>query len=539
MRYNHFDMLPERAFLKVGGRITLEGGGGGQSGPTTSTTQTSNIPEYARPYVETMLGAAQQQVYNMDSSGNVTGIKGYTPYSQNAADYVAPFSPLQTQAQTGAANLQTPGQFGTGTDLATQAGYGSLGLAGQAGGLQGQSLGYGQAGSMYGQAGQAYGAAGAQQANMAAQRAAQQAQMYGAQGAMTGRQALGYGAMGAGYGGAAAGQAGQGYGAQAAYQAQATSPEATSAYMSPYMQNVVDVQKQAAARDYQIAQQARKAQAVGAGAFGGSRQAIAEAESQRALMSQLQNIQATGSQQAYQQAQAAQQFGANLGIQGLQAGTAAQQAGIQGAQAGLAGVQGAQSGYGMGLQGVGQQLAAGQLGLQGTAQGIQGAQAGMQGAGVGLSGVAGATQAGQYGLQGYGQAGTAAGQLGNLGTSQLAAQTSVLGTQNQFGSQQQQQQQNIINQAIQNYAMQQQYPQQQLGFLSSLIHGLPLQATQTQGYQAAPSTTSQLAGLGTAGLAAYGLSGGFKKKGGVIKERKPKADGIDMLALYDTMKGAK
>lgn len=384
MRYNHFDMLPERAFLKVGGRITLEGGGGGQSGPTTSTTQTSNIPEYARPYVETMLGTAQQQVYNMDSSGNVTGIKPYVPYSENAADYVAPFSPLQQQAQTGAAQLTTPGQFATGTGAVGAGAMGTLGTTGQL-------AGYGQT--------------------------AQQ---------------------------------------------QLTSPQAQQAYMNPYMQNVVDYQKQQAARDYQIANIQRNAQAVGAGAFGGSRQAIQRAEAERALQSQLQGIAATGSQQAFDKAQAAQQYALGAGLQGLQ---------------------GAQQGYG-------------QLGQLGT-------------------------------------------QLGNLGTQQLAAQTSVLGTQNQFGSQQQQQQQNIINQAIQNYAMQQQYPQQQLGFLSSLIHGLPLQATQTQGYQAAPSTTSQLAGLGTAGLAAYGLSGGFKKKGGVIKERKPKADGIDMLALYDTMKGAK
>lgn len=34
MKYNHFDMLPERAFQRVGGRMTLEGGsgGGGNSG---------------------------------------------------------------------------------------------------------------------------------------------------------------------------------------------------------------------------------------------------------------------------------------------------------------------------------------------------------------------------------------------------------------------------------------------------------------------------------------------------------------------------
>ena len=52
------------------------GSGGGSPGPSTSTTQTSNIPEYARPYVESMLGATQQQIFNTqagtDAEGNPT-----------------------------------------------------------------------------------------------------------------------------------------------------------------------------------------------------------------------------------------------------------------------------------------------------------------------------------------------------------------------------------------------------------------------------------------------------------------------------------
>ena len=380
MRYNHFDMLPERAFLKVGGRITLEGGGGSPAPqPTTQTVQQTNIPEYAQPYVETMLGTAQQQVYTYDPSGNVTGIKGYTPYSVNPQDYVAPFSPMQQQAFGTAAGLQTPGQFASGTGAVGAGALGTLGIAGQLGG-------YGQ---------------------MAQQ--------------------------------------------------QLTDPTAQKAYMSPYMQNVVDYQKTEALRDYNIGQQLRKAQAVGQGAFGGSRQAIVESEAQRALGSQIGGIEAKGAQQAFQQGQAAQQAALGMGLQGLS---------------------GAQSGYG-------------QLGQLGT-------------------------------------------QFGALGTQQLAAQQGVINTQATLGAQQQAQQQNIINQAIQNYAMAQQYPQAQLQFMNALLRGLPLQATTTSGYQAAPSTVSQMAGLGTAGLAAYGLAN--RKKGGVIKEKR---DGIDSLALYDTMKGAK
>jgi hypothetical protein len=94
---------------------------------------------------------------------------------------------------------------------------------------------------------------------------------------------------------------------------------AMQGYMSPYMQNVVDYQKSQALRDYQIGQPMRKAQAVGQGAFGGSRQAIMEAEAQRSLGNQLQGITATGSQKAFEDAQRQQQFGAQLGMQGRQA----------------------------------------------------------------------------------------------------------------------------------------------------------------------------------------------------------------------------
>jgi hypothetical protein len=75
-----------------------------------------------------------------------------------------------------------------------------------------------------------------------------------------------------------------------------------SAYMSPYMQNVVDVQKQEAARQSGIMGQQQQAQATQAGAFGGSRDAIMRAERERNLGQQMNQIQAQGSQAAYDQA---------------------------------------------------------------------------------------------------------------------------------------------------------------------------------------------------------------------------------------------
>jgi hypothetical protein len=191
--------------------------------------------------------------------------------------------------------------------------------------------------------------------------------------------------------------------------------------MNPYMQNVVDVQQREAVRQADIAGTKRGAGFAQAGAFGGSRQAIENAEANRNLQTQLGNIQATGLNNAYEQAIKNQQFGANLG------------------------------------------------------------------------------------LQGYGQATNTAGQLGSLGQQQLGAQSGIIGLQSQLGGTQQQQQQNLINQAISNYATGQQYPQQQLAFLNAQLRGLPMQATTTSSYQAPPSFISQAAGLGTAGIAGLGL----------------------------------
>ena len=119
--------------------------------------------------------------------------------------------------------------------------------------------------------------------------------------------------------------------AQAAQQS--TDPTAIAARMSPYQQSVIDIQKREALRDANKLQQQIGASAVGAGAFGGSRQALAETELGRQTGQRLADIQAVGSQQAYQQAMnqlsadraaslaAGQQF-AGLGAQQQQLGLA-------------------------------------------------------------------------------------------------------------------------------------------------------------------------------------------------------------------------
>ena len=87
------------------------------------------------------------------------------------------------------------------------------------------------------------------------------------------------------------------------FQSQDFDSAAAQQYMSPYMQNVVDVQKQQAILDAQRQKAGRAAQAVQAGAFGGSRQAVQQGLAQEALSRQLAEIQASGQQQAFESAQ--------------------------------------------------------------------------------------------------------------------------------------------------------------------------------------------------------------------------------------------
>ena len=115
-----------------------------------------------------------------------------------------------------------------------------------------------------------------------------------------------------------------------------TSPQMAESYMSPYMSNVVGRQQQDATRQAAIAGQAQQAQAARSGAFGGSGDYLMRGQAAGNLARQKGDILAQGQQAAYQQgmgqfnaeqaatANAAQlnaqqgQFGAGLGLQGLQ-----------------------------------------------------------------------------------------------------------------------------------------------------------------------------------------------------------------------------
>jgi hypothetical protein len=419
MIYDLDGMLPERAFQRdARGQIKPQSGGGGGA-PAQQNVTTTSIPEYARPYVERSLGQAAALT---DISQN--------PFQSYSGQRISAFTPLQAQAMQNVSGMQVAPQLADASNLAYTAGQQGLEAFNRSGQLQNQALGYGAQGANLGIIGGG---------------------LYGGQAAQAGSQ----------------------------YANMATSPGSVSQYMSPYMQNAVDVQKQEAIRDYQKTMPMLGAQAARSGAFGGSRQAITEAEAQRNVNQQLANIQATGSQQAYDKAMQSMQFGSNLGLQGLQTG----------------------------LQGVNTQLA-------GTGQGLQGVQ--------------GAVGAGQYGLAGTGAATGAAGTLGQIGQTQFAQQMGINDAQMRAGALQQAQEQRGLDMQYQSYQDQMNYPYKQLGFMSDIYRGLPL----TQGAQSMyqnPSAISQAAGLGTA---AYGLYQMGKKNGGEIKE----GDGLDALGLYNAMR---
>jgi hypothetical protein len=78
--------------------------------------------------------------------------------------------------------------------------------------------------------------------------------------------------------------------------------DTASAYMSPYIQNVMAQQRDAARLEFDRSKGARDAEAVSAGAFGGSRQAIQEGMAQEDLQRRMDSINATGLQSAYDRA---------------------------------------------------------------------------------------------------------------------------------------------------------------------------------------------------------------------------------------------
>lgn len=137
--------------------------------------------------------------------------------------------------------------------------------------------------------------------------------------------------MGMGTTGAGAGAIGMGLGTLGGM----TNAGQVGQFMSPYMQNVLDVNKAEALRDAQKGLLSSNLAAARQGTYGGARQLLSQTEQERNLQTKLGQIQAQGMQAAFDAAQKAQlaqaqqygQFGQQLGALGdvyTRAGTAQQ-----------------------------------------------------------------------------------------------------------------------------------------------------------------------------------------------------------------------
>jgi hypothetical protein len=413
----------------------MSSGGGGSSAPTQQTVTQVTIPPEIMPYAKKLLGTAEGVAYGQ-------------PYQTYGGQRVAGLNPLQQQAFQQTQQQQLSPQLGQATGFAGLAGLQAQQLAGsyqpmqerqfyqpmdlsygnvQAPGLQQFQMGPAQQvqGQGYGEL--AMGAPGQVQAPEL-----QQFQM----GPALGVQAFNAQALGM------AAPERVGLGALSQYQmgpaervqADRFGIEQAREYMSPYMQDVVEQQKRAAVKDYARELPGMGAAAARAGAKGGTREALVQAEAQRGLQERLGGIEATGRQQAFQQAQ--QQFAADRAAQ-MQAAQLNQAAGLTTGQQNLAAALGVQQlGTQAGLQAAlanqqaglttGQQnLAAGMQAQQLNAQQALEAQRLNQAAGLttGQQNLAAALQTQQLGAQQGLQAQLANQQMGfNVAQQNLAAE---------------------------------------------------------------------------------------------------------------------
>lgn len=284
------------------------------------TTTTSNLPEYARPYFENLMGRGQAYLNQQ-----------YQPYPY---ERIAGFNPAQQQVQQNTLGLGAPNQFAYGSGLAAAAGQQGLNQ-------------------------QKFGNEQAQQ------------------------------------------------------------------YMSPYVGNVLDIQRREAIRNAQQGQLVQDLGAARQGTYGGSRQLLAGMERERNLNQQLGDIQARGLQAAYENAQGQFERDRSAGMAGLQ-----------------------------------------------------------------LAGQAGQT-------------------LGNLGVLQQQTDLSRLQAQGAAAAQPQALEQQRLDQMYADFLRQRDYPQEQLGFFSNILRGLPVTPASTQtAYATPPSMGSQLIGGGLGALSLSRLMSG-------------------------------
>ena len=289
--------------------------------------------------------------------------------------------------------------------------------------------------------------------------------------------------------------------------------ESVGQYMSPYMQNVVDVQKQQAQLDFDRQQAARDAAAVQAGAFGGSRQAVGDYLAQEGLARQMGDIQAAGQQQAFEQA--ARMFGEDRAAQmemerlraaelaRVQAGRAGELGRVQTGEVGeTARVQAARAAELGRVQqaleqsrqfGAGQALAAEQAAISAAGQ------MGTMGQGIGALGM----NIGQTGMN----IGSLGQSLAGLGERQRAADIQGAQLLETVGRDIRAEDQARLDLAYEDFQRQRDYPIQQYERMAGILRGVPVTPNVEQQRMVNYNPVQQALGAGISALGLYkGLS---------------------------------
>ena len=425
-------LAAKRSLTPMGNRYYGSGGKGGGG----STTYTQNVPKELMPYYSGMMDRAWQE--------------SNTPYQAYSQERLAGFTPMEQMAQQRAAGQQMPGQIGQASNLAASTGYGPSAEGRQGFNLMnyaaqtGATAGGPTAGGTYAQN---------QMLRQGQPTAQGQAGLTGIQGGMN-----------------------------ASNTQRWTTPGVAASYMDPYMQNVVDIQKREAGRDFAQQSQNQRAQTGmrgGVGGIGGYRDQILQAEGNRNYQQQLGDIQQKGLQQAYQQGQ--QTFGADE----ARLLEAAKQRGTLGASL----AEQSRLGQGMGLEGLKAYQQADQFG---RTMGLDTAK---------YMGTLGGQMTEQARAQ-QGMSLDAAKALGVLGGQQYDIEKGLTDQMAKYGTQQRELQQRYLDQQYEDFLAQRSYGKEQLNFLNSLLHGQNLGSTQIRQDPRA-SMAAQLAGAGVTGLAAY------------------------------------
>ena len=420
---------------------------GGSSGPSEVTQISSNLPEYARPYYEDLLGR--------------TTFETARPYEAFPGQRLADFNPMEMQSFQGVSNFAQQGT--PGLDQAMGVLGGTPQIAGrQSGGYQaisgppaavsdrflqsdGQPGGLLEENPFTQNLEHVLGERGREMNELAGSTPLAETAIAGVEGFQPGE-----------------------------YDPGSLSGNQLTGYMDPYQQAVTDIQKREATRQSEMMGQRISDAATQAGGLGGYREAIMQAERERNLGQQLDDIQAFGSQQNFLQARQAFEADKSRELASRQFGAQTMRDRAQ-----------------LGLQGV-STLGQDYMRRAQTARDV-----------------------GDLALGGYGAIGQdmsrragVAGLMGDLSGTQQNLTLERLSALQQAGQMQRSLQQQGLDIGYQDFLRQQAFPREQLGLYSSILQGVPFQpGSTTAQFGTRPSDLQQLLGTGIGGLGLYNALG--------------------------------